>query len=91
MDYYILAAGTGVNTNSLKFDVALEYLTGAVRSSENLSLVYLAGRAVDFGLPPPPEAQGTLRFQQWRLKVSMIYRLTNTEKLTGFVKKVFGS
>ncbi len=91
LDYYILAAGTGVNTNSLKFDVALEYLTGSVRSSENLSLVYLAGRAVDFGLPPPPEAQGTLRFQQWRLKVSMIYRLTDTDGLKDFLKRTFGS
>ena len=91
LDYYILAAGTGVNTNSLKFDVALEYLTGSVRSSENLSVVYLAGRAVDFGLPPPPEAQGTLRFQQWRLKVSMIYRLTDTDGLKDFLKRAFGS
>jgi hypothetical protein len=49
------------------------------------------GRAVEFGLPPSPEAQGTQRFQQWQLKVSVIYRVTNTEKLTGFLKKVFGS
>ena len=91
LDYYILAAGTGVNTNSLKFDVALEYLTGSVRNSENFSPVYVTGRAVDFGLPPPPEAQGTLRFQQWRLKVSMIYRLTDTDGLKDFLKRTFGS
>jgi long-subunit fatty acid transport protein len=89
--YYILAAGTGVNTNSLKFDVALEYRWGSVRTSQNISLAYQVGRAAEFALPPPPEAQGTQRFQQWQLKVSVIYRITNTEKLTDFLKKVFGS
>jgi hypothetical protein len=89
--YHVLAAGTGVNTNRLKFDVALEYRWGSFQTSQNISLAYQVGRAVEFGLPPSPEAQGTQRFQQWQLKVSVIYRVTNTEKLTGFLKKVFGS
>ena len=89
--YRVVSAGTGVNTNSLKFDVALEYQWGSARGSEDLSLVYQVGRAAEFGLPPSPEAQGTDGLRQWRLKVSMIYRLTNTEKLTGFLKKAFGS
>ena len=91
LEYQVLAAGTGVNTNSLKFDVALEYQWGSVRRSENISLAYQVGRAVAFGLPPSPEAQGTDRVQQWRLKASVIYRVTNTETLTDFVKRVFGS
>jgi hypothetical protein len=91
LDYYVLAAGTGVNTNSFKFDVALEYLTGSVRNSENFSLVYVTGRALDFGLPPAPEAAGRLGFQQWRLKVSMIYRLTNTDGLKDVLKKALGT
>ena len=41
--------------------------------------------------PPPPEAQGTVRIQEWRLKVSLIYRVTDTEKLKDLLKKVFGS
>jgi hypothetical protein len=89
--YHVLAAGTGVNTNSLKFDVALEYRWGSVRTSRDISVAYQVGRAVEFALPPSPEAQGTERFQQWQLKVSVIYRVTNTEKLTDFLKKVFGS
>jgi long-subunit fatty acid transport protein len=89
--YHVLAAGTGVNTNRLKFDVALEYRWGSLRNSQNISVVYQVGRAVELGLPPSPEAQGTERTQQWRLKVSLIYRVTNTEKLTDFLKKVFGS
>lgn len=89
--YQVLAAGTGINTNNLKFDVALEYQWGSVRRSEDISLAYQVGRAAAFGLPPSPEAQGTDRLQEWRLKASVIYRVTNTEQLTDFVKKVFGS
>jgi len=89
--YTVLAAGTGVNTNSLKFDVALEYRWGSVRTSEDISLVYHVGRAVELGLPPSPETQGTAGLRQWGLKVSVIYRVTNTGKLGDFLKKVFGS
>jgi hypothetical protein len=91
LDYTVLAAGTGVKTNSLKFDVALECRWGSVRTSEDFSLAYHVGRAVELGLPPSPETQGTAGLREWRLKVSVIYRIANTEKLGGFLKKVFGS
>jgi hypothetical protein len=91
LDHWILAAGTGLNTNSVKLDVALEYRWGSFRNTRSLSPVYLVGRAEDFALPPPPEAEGTLRLGEWRLKVSMIYRVASTEKLKGLLKKVFGS
>lgn len=90
-DHMILAAGTGLNTNSFKLDVALEYRWGGFRNTRNLSPVYLVGRAQEFSLPPGPEAQGTVRIQEWRLKVSLIYRVTDTEKMKGLLKKVFGS
>ena len=90
-DHFILAAGTGLNTNSFKLDVALEYRWGGFRNTRNLSPVYQVGREQDFSLPPPPEAQGTVRIQEWRLKVSLIYRVTDTEKLKDLLKKVFGS
>jgi len=89
--YTVLAVGTGVNTNSLKFDVALEYRWGSARTSQDISLVYGVGRAVELGLPSPPETQGSAGLREWRLKVSVIYRIANTEKLGGFLKKVFGS
>lgn len=91
LDYAVLAAGTGINTNSVKFDVALEHLWGSIRNSDDVSLIYRVGRAEELGLPPGPEAQGTVRLQQWRLKVSMIYRLTNTARFVDFVTKVLGS
>jgi hypothetical protein len=90
-DHFILAAGTGLNTNSFKLDVAVEYRWGGFRNTRNLSPVYQVGREQDFSLPPPPEAQGTVRIQEWRLKISLIYRVTDTEKLKDLLKKVFGS
>ena len=90
-DHVVLAGGTGLNTNSVKLDVALEYRWGGFRNTRNLSPVYVVGRAEEFSLPPGPEVQGNVRIQEWRLKVSVIYRVTDTEKLKSLVKKVFGS
>ncbi len=89
--FHVLAAGTGYNTNSVKLDVALEYRWGSFQTSQDLSVVYQVDGAEEFGLPPRPGAQGTIRLRQWRVKVSVIYRVTNTEKLGDFLKKVFGS
>ena len=58
-DHVILAAGTGINSNSVKFDVALEYRWGAFRNTRNLSPAYLVGRDQEFCLPPRPEAEGS--------------------------------
>ena len=91
LDYLILAAGTGLNTNSVKLDIAVEYRWGSYRNSTNLSPVYRVGRAEAFGLPPPPEAQGDTSHREWRLKVSVIYRVTDTGKLKDVLRRVFGS
>jgi long-subunit fatty acid transport protein len=91
LNHVILAAGTGVNTNSFKFDVSVEYRFGSYRMSSDITPVYLLDRAADFGLPPAPEAQGSVGLHEWRVKVSLIYRVTDTDALRGFLKKVFGS
>jgi len=90
-DQMVLAAGTGLNSNSVKFDVAVEYRWGSFLNTRDFSPVYQFDRAADFGLPPSPEVEGSLRTREWRLKVSVIYRVTNTEKLKEIAKKVFGS
>jgi len=90
-NHYILAAGTGINSNSLKFDVAVSYRWGSYANSFDLRPVYRLGLAGDYGLPPSPETTGDLRVGEWRIKVSVIYRLTDTEGLKGVLKKVFGS
>jgi hypothetical protein len=86
----ILAAGTGINSNSIKFDVAIEYRWGGFDNAMNISPVYMSGRAEEFGLPVGPEAGGTTRIQDWRLKVSLIYRLADTERITDVVRKAIG-
>lgn len=91
LDYLILAAGSGLNTNSFKLDVAVEYRWGSYRNSTNISPVYRVGRATELGFPPPPEAQGNVALREWRLKFSVIYRVTDTEKMKDVFRKVFGS
>jgi hypothetical protein len=90
-DQMVLTAGTGLNSNSVKLDIAVEHRWGDFHKSEDLSPVYLAGRAAAYGLPSSPEAEGVSRIREWRLKTSLIYRITNTQKITEGVKKVFGS
>jgi hypothetical protein len=89
-DQRVLAAGTGLNSNSVKFDVALEYRWGEYHKSDNLSPVYVAGRPAEFGLPPYPEAEGFARTREWRLKTSLIYRIANTETIGDVLGKIFG-
>lgn len=91
LDHFVLSAGTGINTNSVKLDVALEYRWGSFRRTQNLSPVYQVGRAGELGLPPLPEAEGTARIAQWRLKAALIYRVTDTGKVKGLLRRVFGS
>ena len=91
VDHLVLSAGTGLNTNSVKLDVAVEYRWGCFRNSLSFSPVYGSGRAGEFGLPPAPEAEGTTRIQQWRVKASVIYRVTDTAKMKDVLKKAFGS
>lgn len=89
-DQWVLAGGTGLNSNSIKLDVALEFRWGDFRKSDNISPVYVAGRAEELGLPPRPEVEGVARIQEWRLKTSLIYRIANTENIRGALGKIFG-
>ncbi|MGE0441993.1 MAG: OmpP1/FadL family transporter [Gemmatimonadales bacterium] len=88
-DHFIVAGGTGVNSNSLKIDVSLEYRWGEFRSMDDISVVYAAGRAADFGLPPGREAAGSTLIKEWRLKASVIYRLASADKLWSLFTKPF--
>lgn len=89
-DHKILAAGTGLNSNSVKLDIAVEYRWGEFHRSDNISPVYVAGRARAFGLPPYPEVEGIERIREWRVKSSLIYRIADTATIRGALGKVFG-
>ena len=80
VDFVMLALGTGYNTNSLKFDAGLQ-----VRWANYLT-------ATTFGISSAgalPEAVGERGTREWRLKLSVIVRLTDTDKLRDVVRKVF--
>ena len=82
INFVMFALGTGYNTNSLKFDAAFQYRWASFESG------------AEFGPGPStgllPSAVGERRNSQWRLKLSLILRLTDTDKLKRTLGKVFG-
>lgn len=82
VDFVMLAAGAGFNTNSVKFDCALQYRFARNRVSETLTL---EGVPLVF-----PDAYGVQRVGEWRFKVSGIFRLTDDDSFGRLLKKVFG-
>jgi long-subunit fatty acid transport protein len=82
IDFVMLALGTGYNTNSLKLDAAFQYRWSSFEGGATFE-------------PNPhsqllPTAVGSRSTTQWRLKLSLILRLTDTEKLKRVAGKVFG-
>jgi hypothetical protein len=84
VDFLLVSGGGGYNTNRFKFDAAVQYRWGGFRISDVLS----AGTALAGGLAR--DALGRATTHEWRVKVSAIYRMPDTEKLRGIVKKIFG-
>jgi long-subunit fatty acid transport protein len=82
VNYVMLAAGTGYNTNSLKFDASFQYRFTSFQDGVNYELG---------GSPSPylPQAVGERDIREWRLKFSLILRITDTEKLRGTLRKIF--
>jgi len=82
VNFVMFALGTGYNTNSLKFDAAFQYRWASFQSGD------------EFGPgasnPLLPSAVGERTNSQWRLKLSVILRLTDTDKLKRTLGKVFG-
>jgi hypothetical protein len=83
VDFLMLSGGGGYNTNRFKFDAAVQYRWGAFRASEVLSV----GSAIAGGLAR--DAVGQVRTQEWRIKVSVIYRIQDTDKLRDLLRRVF--
>jgi hypothetical protein len=83
VNWVMLAAGTGYNTNSLKFDAALQYRWTNFRDGGHFSV----------DAPPPsdlPSVVGERSLREWRIKFSVILRITDTEKLHRTLGKIFG-
>ena len=82
--YRVVAAGAGYNTNSLKFDAALQYRWGGFRGSDVVQVRTVLGGG------PDRDAFGQVHTSEWRLKLSAIYRIPDTDKLRGLVRRIFG-
>lgn len=80
--FVMLAAGTGYNTNSIKFDAAVQYRWAAFRDGGDFSL--------PGGSPELPTAVGERDVKRWTIKLSLIVRVTDTDKLHRGLRKVFG-
>ena len=89
VSFVMLAAGTGYNTNSLKFDAAFQYRWASFKTGADFG----PGEESPFpGEESPllPSAVGERSTRQWRLKLSLILRVTDTDKLKRGARKVFG-
>jgi hypothetical protein len=84
VDFLFVSGGAGYNTNRLKFDAAVQYRWSGFRMSDVLSV----GTALTGGFAR--DALGRATSHEWRVKVSAIYRMLDTEKLRGIIKKIFG-
>jgi long-subunit fatty acid transport protein len=73
VDYVMLAVGGGYNTNRVKLDAALQYRWGSFLHSGNIAMDVSAS-------PYLPAAVGERHHSEWRLKFSLILRLTESEK-----------
>jgi hypothetical protein len=84
VNYLLFSAGTGFNTNRFKLDAAVQYRSASFRTSQVISLeTMMAG-----GLARDYIGRGDAN--EWRLKFSAIYRIQDTEKLRGILRKIFG-
>jgi long-subunit fatty acid transport protein len=83
VNYRMLAVGTGYNTNRLKFDAALQFRWASFRDGANFGAPLVGSLSL-------PLAVGERNAREWRLKLSLILRVTDTDKLRGTIRKMFG-
>jgi hypothetical protein len=84
VNHTMLAAGTGYNTNSVKFDAAFQYRWARFRDGANFGTPGIGSVLL-------PVAVGERDSREWRLKLSLILRVTDTDKLHRAIRRVFGS
>lgn len=81
-DYVFLAAGSGYNTNRVKVDVAVQYGWNRYQATAQF--------ATEPRLTPRDHnAIGLVSSHEWRIKFSLIYRMTDSDKLLTGLKKIF--
>ncbi len=71
VEFFVLTLGAGVNTNAVKFDVAVQHRFGTWDASQAVSIASLASGGVD--------VIGRNGDSQWLVKASVIYQLPERE------------
>jgi long-subunit fatty acid transport protein len=84
VDFLLLAGGAGYNTNRFKLDAAVQYRAAAQRVTN----VYSVATRLTPGIKA--DAIGRANAREWRIKVSAIYRMPDTEKLRDVLRRIFG-
>jgi hypothetical protein len=84
VDYFLISWGSGYNNNRFKLDAAVQYRRASARSRINIGLPDTTTGFVAL------DASGPGVSHEWRIKVSAIYRIADTEKLRGILRKIFG-
>lgn len=81
-DYVFLAVGSGYNTNRVKVDVAVQYGWNSYQATAQF--------ATEPRLSPRDHnAIGLVSSHEWRIKLSLVYRMTDSDKLLTGLKKIF--
>ena len=81
--FLLVSAGAGYNTNRFKFDAAVQYRAASFEVSD----VYTVASAINDGAR---DAIGRADTREWRIKVSAIYRLTDTDALRAAIRRIIG-
>ncbi|HUG52502.1 MAG TPA: hypothetical protein VMR21_02830 [Vicinamibacteria bacterium] len=84
VDYALVSLGGGYNTNRVKLDAAVQYRRATYRTGTVISVATAVGDGY------VRDAVGRARSHEWRVKVSAIYRIQDTEKLRGILRRIFG-
>jgi hypothetical protein len=77
VEYFLLSAGSGYNTNRFKFDLGVQYRWSAFMASDVLSVDTATGA----GPGLVRDAVGRAGTHEWRFKFSVIYRLSSARKV----------
>jgi hypothetical protein len=84
VDYLLVSWGSGYNNNRFKLDAAVQYRRATARTRVNIGLAEVVEGF------PAANAVGRGVSHEWRIKVSAIYRVQDTEKVQRILRKIFG-
>jgi long-chain fatty acid transport protein len=82
VNFLLVSGGAGYNTNRFKFDAAVQYRRGSFLVSDVYSAETAGG--------PGRDAIGRASTREWRIKVSAIYRLADTDALRQAIRRIVG-